>query len=100
MRDRETSAMKPSHSLRFGLGVLDARRVHRLFRFKYRVYALGRNYLLVLKIKDERRVLRVVDDYIDLVTKVALAIDNVSSVCLIPLRKVLLQEFKPYSLTG
>src|SRR5436309_4181679 len=95
MRDREASATKPAHALRFDLGVLDVCRGNRLFRFERRVYALSGNDPLVLKVEDEWRVLPVVDNYIDLVAEVALAIDDVAPVCLISLRKVRLQEFKP-----
>lgn len=90
--------MKLSHALRFDLGVLDVCRGNRLFRFEHRVYAFSGDYPLFLKVEDERRVLPVVDDYVDLVTEMALAIDDVAPVCLIPFRKVRLQEFEPYGL--
>jgi hypothetical protein len=71
-----------------------------LLRLEHSVYAFGRDNLLAFERKNERGILPVEDNDIDLVAKLASAIDDMRGRGLVSLRQVGCQEVEPDAFAG
>ena len=72
--------------------------IERLFGLKHCIDAFGRNDLLTLEGEDERRILTIKNNNVDLVAEVAFAVDDVCGRGAVSLGQIGLQEVQPYAL--
>lgn len=98
MRYRKAGPAQPPYAGNFLLGVIDLPGVDGLLRLKDGIDAFRRNDGLAFIVKDERRILAVKLDNVDLVAECPLAIDDMRRCRLITLRQVSLKELKPDAL--
>src|SRR6267142_1920693 len=89
--------MKSANAGNLVLRIADAVGVNRLLCLKYSVHAFGGNYGLPFVAKNERGILSVKNQHVDLFTECTLAIDDVRSRGLVARGQIGLQEFKPDS---
>src|SRR5262249_14359466 len=100
MRDGQSRAVEAADARHLGLGIVHETRVDGLLCLEDRIDTLSGNDRLPRVGEDQGRVLPVEDDDVDLVTELAVAIDDVRLRGLVAARQVLLEEFDPYLLTG
>ena len=87
MRNRKAGTVKPAHRGHLLLSILDLRGIDRLLGFESAVHALGGYNRLALVFENERRILPIEDNDVDLVAKISVTVDDMRGRCLIPLRK-------------
>src|SRR5258706_6001414 len=100
MGDGTAGAMKAPDARNLLLGVGDELGADFLLGLETRINAFRRNDGLTFVLKDERGVLPVEYDYIDLVAKHALAVHDMRSRRLVTLRQVSLQQVQPDVFAG
>ena len=73
---RQAGAVKRPHTGDLLLGIPDHPRVNRLLAFENCVNAFGQHNRLPLEAEDERRILPIEHDHVDLIAEGALAFDH------------------------
>src|SRR6266478_7290792 len=97
MRYWQARSVKLPNARAFLPRVPNPLRVEGLFRFEYGIDAFSGNDLLTLECKNERGILPVENDHIDLITEGAFAINHMSGSGFIPAGQIGLQEVEPYA---
>ncbi len=78
VRNRQTGSMEPTHAGHFCLCIGDLRGIDRLLRLKNCIDALGRDNRLAFVLKNERRILSIKYNNIDLVAEGTQTVHDVS----------------------